>query len=72
MAAVATPETPTAEDRHKAVRRRVLEKVTTQNPFKVDIKPVGPNRFRVNAWKEVGKSGVVNDIRIVESFYHVE
>lgn len=61
----------TVENRDRAIRQNVLAKSTTKNPARVDIKAVGPNRFRVNIWREFG-NGMVSDYRIVESFYHVE
>ncbi len=66
------PTGTTVEDRNKLVRQHVLAKLQTERPLKVDIKPVGPNRFRVNAWQSVEGNGVVSEKRIVESFYHVE
>lgn len=80
--ATATKPTPTPEavdnaavERNRAIRQNVLKKVTVQHPTKVDIKPVGMNRFRVNVWAETGaatEGGFFKEKRIEQSFYHVE
>lgn len=78
MAAATAPEPTTGtsvEDRNKLVRRHVLAKLTTKNHTKVDIKPIGPNRFRVNVWAETGKKSegeFFTEKRIVETFVHFE
>jgi hypothetical protein len=79
--ATATKPTPEVSEqdtgvveRYRKIRRSVLNKVTTPKPTKVDIRPVGPNRFRVNVWAETGgktEGGFFNEKRIVETFYHV-
>ncbi len=43
-------------ERDRRVRLSVMGKGTTKNASKVDIRPVGPNRFRVNVWAETGSA----------------
>ncbi len=74
--ATKTPEiqdTRVAE-RDRRVRQSDLAIVATKNATKVDIKPVGTNKFRVNVWAETGEKtegGFFNEKRIVETFYHI-
>ncbi len=61
-------------ERDRKIRQGVLKKVVTKGYSKVDIRPVGSNRFRVNVWAETGgktEGGFFNEKRIVETFYHV-
>ncbi len=61
-------------ERERRIQLAVNNKITTPKPYKVDIKAVGVNRFRVNVWAEIGKKtegGLFNEKRIVESFYHI-
>lgn len=75
MAVAEEPVNTTVVERDKVIRRKVMAKVTTENPLKVEIKAVGVGRFRVNVWAETGKKSdgmFFNEKRIVESFYHID
>lgn len=69
------PQNTSVEERNRLIRRKVLSKVETNRPTKVDIKAIGPNRFRVNVWAETGVTsevGFFTEQRIVETFVHQE
>jgi hypothetical protein len=75
MAAVAVQqESTTVDDRDKAIRRSVLAKIQTKHYDRLDIRPVGPNKFRVNVWAEQprGPEEFMARKSIVETFYHKE
>lgn len=76
MAAINTaPEATSVAERNRLVRQNILKKITVPNSARVDIKPVGANRFRVNVWAETEsktESGFFKEKRIEQSFYHVE
>jgi hypothetical protein len=55
----------------RRIRLDVMAKITTKDRQKVDILPVGPNKFRVNVWVQIG-DGLFSERRIVETFYHVD
>jgi hypothetical protein len=64
-----------AENRSREVRRHVLAKVTIQRPLKVDIKPIGGPKYRINVWVETGgqsDGGFFTEKRIAQSFVHTE
>lgn len=69
------PVNTTVMERDRVIRRKVMAKVTTENPLKVEIKAVGAGRFRINVWAETGdksEGSFFNEKRIVESFYHID
>ncbi len=58
----------------QAVELAVRRLVKTQRPSKVDIRPLGQGRYRVNVWDYTGNSSegaFIREQQIVESFYHV-
>ncbi len=72
--ALKTPQL-TPDNATIARNRKIRSMIQTKNPNKIDILPVGANRYRVNVWAETGDrtdGGFFNEKRIVETFYHVE
>ncbi len=63
---------PKNDDR---LRARVLEKVTVSNVARLDIRPVGKDRYRVNVWAETGlktEDCFVVDKIIAQSFFFID
>lgn len=59
----------------RALRQRIMKKVNIERPLRVDIRPVGTNRYRVNVWAETGSStenGWAVNSHIAQSFYHMD
>lgn len=63
------------EEKDGNLEMRVMKKVTTPNPVRVDILPVGTKKYRVNVWTksdQVTENACINVLKIVESFYHID